>query len=211
VVAKIIKIMSEPSEGFDVLRGWIAEIPLPAVLGVFRCDCPHEFVPPGFCQHGCGGDGSIDCIPVDHRPVAVETIFIEGAELVAVDKEEVRLWIETEDRPLYPGDGGPQDVQFVDFPRADRFYGPGNRFLFENGPQGVAVFFAHLFGIVEEGMLEVFRQDDGRGEYGSGKRTTPGLVASGFEPVGQTIRKQVNLARHHSRVDAAKLIIFEVF
>ena len=49
---------------------------------------------------------------------------------------------------------------------------------FDDGPQFVALGFRQLLGIVEQGMGESFREDDGGGEDRPGEAAAAGLVAA---------------------------------
>ena len=54
----------------------------------------------------------------------------------------------------------------------------------------------HLLGVVEQGMAEVFRKDDGCCIYRTGKGAPPGFVASRLGLPGMQMRYQVWFSRH---------------
>ena len=167
---------------FDVLRGGVAEIPVPAVLGVFLREFPHEFVAVRLGEDGGGGDAGEGGVAMHHGAEILEPVPAEGAELVAVDEEEIRCRVQLHNRPLHSRDGGPEDVEPVDFFRLDGLHRPGDRFGLDDGPQLLPRLLGHLLGVVQERVVEVRRQDHGGGVHRPGEGAAPGLVAPRFEP-----------------------------
>ena len=147
-----------------------------------------------------GGDTGIGRVAVDDGPVILEPIGSERAEFVAVDKQELRRRIQAQHRPLHARDGGPEDVEAVDFRRADFFYGPGDGFALNHFPKFLPGALGHLFRIVQQRMAEVRGQDDGGGEDRSGQRSPSGLVAAGFQPRRLQIGLQIRFHRPKIRI-----------
>ena len=56
----------------------------------------------------------------------------------------------------------------------------------------------HLLGIVEKGVVEVFREYDCGGIYRTGEGTASGFVASGFHTAGLHVLQQVYFFWHGS-------------
>ena len=71
-----------------------------------------------------------------------------------------------------------EDVETVDFLGLDDGNRPSKRFPLDFGTEQVALPFAELLGVVEEGVVVVWRKDDGSSDDRPGEGTASGFVAS---------------------------------
>ena len=176
--------------GLYVLRRGVAHVAVPAVFGVIGSDGAHEFIPVSLCQNRSGGNAGIGGISMHYGPEVLEAVPVKRPELVAVDEQEFRRRVQPQDCPLHACDRGPQDIQGVYFRGAYGLYGPGDSFPLNDGAKLLTGLFRHLFGVIEEGVAEVFRQNDRGRIHGPGKRPAAGFIAAGLKPPGFQILLQ---------------------
>ncbi len=137
----------------------------------------HVFVAVGFGQDAGGGDGGEFSVPFDHTLVAD---FRVGFEAVAVDQQKRRFLFQCGDGPVHGQEAGLEDVDRIDLLDGGGGDREGQGFFFEEGAKDLPVLFGYLFGIVQQGVVEIGRKDHGRGENRSGVAASAGLVAAGF-------------------------------
>ena len=176
------------ADGLDVFGGGVAHVAVPAVLGVAGGKAAHELVAVGFGEYRGSGDGGVGGVAVNNCGVIVETVALEGAELVAVDKQEFRPGIKAEDGPLHAGDAGPEDVEAVDVVNANLFHGPGDGLALDYGTELFAGTLGHLLGVVQQGVVKIGRKNYRSGENRPGKRAPSGLVTAGLKAPSFEIR-----------------------
>ena len=114
---------------------------------------------------------------MDYGEVAVA---VERLEAVPVHQQQVGAHRKTPHGPLHPAYRGGEYVHRVYFFGADRLHCPGHGLPFDDGTQFFPGLAGHLFGIVQQGMVEIRRENDGSGIDRSGERSSPRLIATGF-------------------------------
>ena len=78
---------------------------------------------------------------------------------------------------------GLQDVDAIDLFDRSSGHGEGNGFFFDDGSEDLAVLFGYLFGVVQQRMVELVRENYGGGEYRSGIAASSGFIAAGFASI----------------------------
>ena len=93
--------------------------------------------------------------------------------------KEVKLRFEE-----HGGERGIEDIDPIDLLGRYHFDGPGHGFPLDRLSKQIAVFFAHLFRVVQQRVVPSLGQDDGRRRDGTGQRSATGFVAPGFDSAG---------------------------
>ena len=165
---------------FYVFACGVAHISVPSVLWVFEGELAHIFVAPGFREYGCGGYAGVFPVAFHHGLIGVA---VEGFEAVAVYEQELRSDTKVSYGSLHARDGGVENVDSVYFLRTHLLHGPRDCLAFNDGPQFVALLFRHLLRVVQQGMMEVFREYDRSGKDGTCERTSSSLVTARFNKI----------------------------
>ena len=104
-----------------------------------------------------------------------------GIEAVAIDQQRLGPDVQLVDGSVHGGDAGPQDIGLVYFPGAHHGHGPRHGLALDDGTQQVALVLGELFAVVDERVLEVWRQNDGGGCHRPGQAASSGFVAAGLD------------------------------
>lgn len=162
---------------FSVGGSAVAFVAVPSVLWEFLMEMKHVFVAVSFGQDAGGGDGGEFSVPFDDALVAD---FWVGFETVAIDQQKRRFLFQRGDGPVHGQEASLEDVDRINLLDGGGGDREGQGFFFDEGTKDLPVLFADLFGIVQQGVVEVGWKDHGRGENRSGIAASAGLVAAGF-------------------------------
>jgi len=135
----------------------------------------HICIAGGLGQHTGSCDGSIGGIALDDSEVWDPGI---GLKSVAIHQDVLRAEAELVEGQVHGPDGGLQDVDAVDFFRFDLRDSIGEGLLANDRTHLCSCSLAHLFGVVQQGVVEVGRQDDGSGKHGPCQAASACLVAA---------------------------------
>ena len=123
-------------------------------------------------------------------------VAVQGLEAVAVYQQQVRLDGKAQDGPLHARDGCVEDIDPVDLVRQHSLDGPCHGILLDDGAEDIACALSHPLGVIQQGMAEVRRKDDGCGEYGPGQRAPARFVAPGLQEAFLHVWLQLKISRH---------------
>lgn len=185
--------------GYSLTMGCrgVALVDLPAVSGIVGGYGFHILVAMGFGEDRGGGDVAESAVAFDEGLPGDIGI---GFEAVAVDDNGFRAHGQAVESAVHRKDRCVEDVDSVDFFGFDAGNGPCDGLLFNYGAEELSALFGQLFGVVEQGVGEVGRQNDGGGKNGAGKTSAAGFVAAGFEDFGVEGRWEGISQRSHSRI-----------
>ena len=102
-------------------------------------------------------------------------IFLEA---VAVDDDVLGAEGQLVQCQVHGGNGGVEDVDFVDFVVVDGGYGPGCGFRFNDVAQFFPLPGGQLFGVVEQFIGKIVREDDGGSKNRPRQASPSGFVTS---------------------------------
>lgn len=101
-------------------------------------------------------------------------------EAVAIHQDQSRGNFQLIECQVHGFEGGLEDIDAVDLGGVHPGDGPGNGLVPDDIPQHVPIFFPELFGVVQNRIIKINREDHGGGKNGSGKASSTGLVTSRF-------------------------------
>ena len=88
----VVRRVAVCNDGFDVLLGRVAHVPVPSVLRIFGGQASHMLVPVGLGQHRCGCDGREFSVALHY---AFESIVVKRPEDSMMQPAIFEQWSET--------------------------------------------------------------------------------------------------------------------
>ena len=152
----------------------VAHVLSPLIDRIFRIQLHHPLVAVGFGEDGGGGNRLVGGIAL-HDATIRDAGFV--LEAVAVDQQELRSDRKLLHSAVHGGDGGVEDVQFVNLLFGNEADGVGQRVPLNLRPQFLAHLAGELLGVVDAGIGVVGRQNDSCGHHRTGQTTATCLVA----------------------------------
>lgn len=167
--------------GAAVSSGGVALVLVPAVVGKKLVQLQHVSVAGGLGEYGSSCDGGIFAVAFDDAVMGQGGVRTEA---IAIDEEQLGAWRELVDGAVHSQKGGLQDVDAVDFGRIYLRDSPADSVGFYELASCKSLLLSELFGIIEQGYVQVFGPDDSGSKDRAGEAASAGFVAAGLLPVG---------------------------
>ncbi len=140
----------------------------------------HVFVAPGFCQDGCGRNGSIQAIALDHTGMRYGAV---GVKIVAIDEYVGRPDVQLIKCQVHGPDGCMQDIDLVDLFMIHTGNSPGQGLMLYFGAQFIPQLRREFLGIIQVFVPVPHRQNDSGCIYGSDKTSAAGFITTSFKNI----------------------------
>lgn len=150
---------AELGDGFSMLGGRISGIRLPVVVGVDLGQIPHQLIPVRLRQDARRGNRHKTRVPLHEASVRRQPRLTP--EAIPIDQQVIRLdpcRQQRPRRPPHPEEGRLQDVDLVDFLRADKTHCPSGVAL-DSLTQFIALFFSQLLAVIELRIGDQIQRD----------------------------------------------------
>lgn len=102
-------------------------------------------------------------------------------ESIAIDEYKLRPCAQLIQGAVHGQQGRFQDIDLVDLFGAYLRHGPGQAFFFNDLPQGIALFFGNLFGVIQPGMVKIRRQNHRCSKHRTRQAAPTSFVATSLQ------------------------------
>ncbi len=152
----------------------------------------HGLVAVGFSEYGSCRDGGVFAISFYHTLVGCGRV---GMEFVAIHQDELGAGAERVEGAVHGKKRRLKDVDSVNFFGANFGYRPRKAFFFNDFAQFIALVFCKLFGVVQQGVVKIFWQNNRRCEHRACQTAPTCFVAASLQKFGLMKREECHAAK----------------